>query len=195
MATFSSAVKVGTRRNDWNTMPTASRRAGASGSWVSAVRWAPATSTRPEVARSSPPMIIIMLDLPAPEGPTTPTDSPAAISRPMPRRMLTSPAALASFSCTSLSWIIGANGFRRQANPTSARRTGQHMNDAVEPPDHGAPPRYARTSDRAYGMNRRVINLALLALACLAPATGRAERPLKLLALGDSLMAGYGLPS
>jgi acyl-CoA thioesterase I len=71
------------------------------------------------------------------------------------------------------------------------------MNDAIERPEHGALPRYARTSDRAYGSYRRIINRALLALALvvLAPAGGRAERPLKLLALGDSLTAGYGLPS
>jgi acyl-CoA thioesterase-1 len=71
------------------------------------------------------------------------------------------------------------------------------MNDASERPERGALPRYARTSDRAYGTYRRIINLALLALAlaALAPAGGRAARPLKLLALGDSLTAGYGLPS
>ena len=71
------------------------------------------------------------------------------------------------------------------------------MNDAIERPEHGALPRYARASDGAYGTYRRIINRALLALALvvLAPAGGRAERPLKLLALGDSLTAGYGLPS
>jgi acyl-CoA thioesterase-1 len=70
--------------------------------------------------------------------------------------------------------------------------------DARPRPD--APRRYARASDRAYGSCRRIINLLSVVLACAAlvvPAPGgsRAERPLKLLALGDSLTAGYGLPS
>ncbi|HUA53194.1 MAG TPA: arylesterase [Candidatus Sulfotelmatobacter sp.] len=45
-------------------------------------------------------------------------------------------------------------------------------------------------------MCRRIINLVLVALATLLfPASGRAAHPVKLLALGDSLTAGYGLPS
>jgi len=71
------------------------------------------------------------------------------------------------------------------------------MNDAVERPDRGAPARYPRTSNRPYGVCRRIINLVLVALAStlLFPASGRAAHPVKLLALGDSLTAGYGLPS
>ena len=73
------------------------------------------------------------------------------------------------------------------------------MSNAVERPDHGAPARYAGTSDRPYGAYRRIINLMLavsaLVLVPLVPARGRAEHPAKLLALGDSLTAGYGLPS
>jgi acyl-CoA thioesterase-1 len=76
------------------------------------------------------------------------------------------------------------------------------MDDAAEPPQRGAPRRQASTSDRPYGAYRRIINLCLVSLALvLANPTGsRADRPVngrpvKLLALGDSLTAGYGLPS
>src|SRR5581483_9523271 len=178
---------VGTRRKDWNTTPTASRRHSASASSLIVVRSAPATSTEPEVACSRPPMIIIMLDLPAPDGPTTPTDSPAATARLMPRRMLTSPAALASFRQTSSSRIIGTDG------------NGNPMNDdGHELPRRGAQPDQAGTSRRPYGAYRRIIKLCLvsLVLALAAPTGSRAaDKPLKLLALGDSLTAGYGLPS
>ena len=46
----------------------------------------------PLVARSSPAITINRVDLPEPEGPTRLTASPAAISRSMPRRILTRPA-------------------------------------------------------------------------------------------------------
>src|SRR3954471_4507668 len=192
MATFSSAVMVATRRNDWNTIPTAARRHSASRSSFSCVRSAPATTTRPALARSRPPIIIIRLDLPAPDGPTTPTDSPAATDSPTPRRMLTSPAALASFRCTSSRSIIDADGLRQFLNATSARRRTP-MRDPVA--------RYATTSARAYGVRRRFINIVpvalVVALGLLAalPGVGRGDPPVKLLVVGDSLTAGYGLPS
>ncbi len=61
--------------------------------------------------------------------------------------------------------------------------------------------RYATTSARAYGVRRVVINgflvlLGLLAAVCpgaVSPAW--ADPPVKLLVVGDSLTAGYGLPS
>ena len=51
----------------------------------------PATRSNPLVGRSSPAMIIIMVDLPDPDGPTTLTVSPRLTVRSMPRRMLTGP--------------------------------------------------------------------------------------------------------
>ena len=76
------------------------------------------------------------------------------------------------------------------------------MDDAAGRPRRGALPRYATTSDRAYGAYRRIINLGLAVLAAalvLGPPAARAaappDRPVKLLVLGDSLTAGYGLPS
>ncbi|MBV8169919.1 MAG: arylesterase [Alphaproteobacteria bacterium] len=56
--------------------------------------------------------------------------------------------------------------------------------------------RYATPSARAYGVRGLVINgfLAFLGLL-LAVAPVRADPPVKLLVVGDSLTAGYGLPS
>ncbi len=76
------------------------------------------------------------------------------------------------------------------------------MDEPDARPDAGAARSYARPSARAYGAYWPIINrlptvlfVAALALLLLVPAGSRADRPLKLLALGDSLMAGYGLPS
>lgn len=81
------------------------------------------------------------------------------------------------------------------------------MDDAVELPRRGASPSQAKapragtsqagTSNRPYGAYRRFIKLSLVALALVVagPAGSRADPPRKLLALGDSLTAGYGLPS
>jgi len=70
--------------------------------------------------------------------------------------------------------------------------------DGHELPRRGAQPDQAGTSRRPYGAYRRIIKLCLvsLVLALAAPTGSRAaDKPLKLLALGDSLTAGYGLPS
>jgi acyl-CoA thioesterase-1 len=64
--------------------------------------------------------------------------------------------------------------------------------------------RYATISARAYGVRRRIINISRIALGLLllVPAMisgvvsgARADPPVKLLVVGDSLTAGYGLPS
>jgi len=50
-------------------------------------------------------------------------------------------------------------------------------------------------ADASYGIFRRVVQAAVLALAAaLLLASPAAAKPLKLVALGDSLTAGYGLP-
>ena len=125
----------------------------------------------PEVVRSSPASTISRLVLPEPDGPMTPTASPAAMSRSMPRRMLTGPAAEGTVRCRSLTWTSGvavAGGIADGGMASMA-----------------AP----------YGVRGRwrkaVIALSLLMLAAI-PTTRAA--PLRLLVLGDSLSAGYGLP-
>ena len=67
-ATFSSAVIVGMRWNDWKTMPIRAPRNRASAS--SLMRWMATPSTRiaPLSGRSSPAMVISSVDLPEPDG-------------------------------------------------------------------------------------------------------------------------------
>ena len=79
VATFSSAVIVGIRWKDWKTTPICSRRNRASASSFIAVRSRPSAVTRPELARSSPPISMRSDDLPDPDGPTNPSVSPPDI--------------------------------------------------------------------------------------------------------------------
>ena len=65
-ATFSSAVMVGIRWKDWNTMPTLRPRKRASASSSSRRRSEPATTIEPVSARSSPASTISSVVLPEP---------------------------------------------------------------------------------------------------------------------------------
>ena len=100
-ATFSSAVMVGMRWKDWNTIPIRSRRRRASRSSSSRVSSISPRRTEPDVACSSPASTISREVLPDPEGPTMPIASPAPMSRSIPRRMLTGPAAECRVRCRS----------------------------------------------------------------------------------------------
>src|SRR5271170_3141347 len=149
-------------------MPMRARRKRARLSSSRPERSTPATSTRPPVGRSSPATIIIMVDLPEPEGPTTPTVSPAATSRSRPRRILISPAGPPSFNAMPASRIIG--------RPSSES--------------------YAMRSPSSFSHNsflRRLAASILAAYLGMIVASAAMAAPIKILALGDSLTAGYGL--
>src|SRR5690606_13127128 len=64
--------------------------------------------TRPELGRSRPASTMRSVDLPEPEGPTRPAVSPFAIRRSMPLRILTGPAVLGRLSFTLSSSIIAS---------------------------------------------------------------------------------------
>ena len=146
-------------------MPTWSRRNAASASSSRAVMSSPATTTRPDVARSSPATIIIRLDLPAPDGPISPTDSPAATRIVTPRNTWTGPAGPASVSVTASSAMMeGA------VSVGMMRRRGRIARNGTAP---------------------LLVKWALLLLIAIVSA--RAAQPTKILVLGDSIGAGYGL--
>ena len=153
---------VGIRWNDWKTMPTwaARNRANASSSIVP--RSSPATCTAPAVGRSSPAITASMVDLPEPDGPTTPTVSPRATAKSMPRKILTSPAAVGRLS------------------RTASRRTIGEVSGM------------AGTIER---LTRRAAIAAALACLTAAQLPARATNTTRIVALGDSLTAGYGLKS
>jgi acyl-CoA thioesterase-1 len=131
-------------------MPTCRARNRASWSSLIAGKAWPATRTSPEVTRVRPAVTIISVDLPAPEGPTMLTDSPAAMLSETPRSTL-------------IDWSLLANVTWTSPKVTS----GSAMLNFI---------------------------LVVSALAC-APAQRKAPagEPVKIVALGDSLTAGYGL--
>ena len=113
-------------------------------------------------------MVISSVDLPEPEAPTMPTDSPLAIVRLTLRRIWTRAAPLP----------------RLRSRARKATAGGVKMG------------RFRRAGSPTYGDWTRRVQIALVvALMSLfsAPAP-TAARTLKIVALGDSLTAGLGLP-
>src|SRR5690625_4954539 len=157
-------------------MPMRARRRRASASSPAAVRSVPRTCTWPFVAHSSPPMIISREDLPEPEGPVTATRSPLEISKLMSRRISTLPAAPGKLSPSSCSFITGS--LMSAARSLAARQITARPIAAA---------RYAAT------LLIRKLAIIALALALLIPSAE--ARTLRLIAFGDSLTSGYGLPA
>ncbi len=125
----------------------------------------PSAVTDPDVARSSPPMIIRSDDLPDPDGPTSPKLSPRWTSSEMPRKMATGPALPASVSAASFS-----------------ARIGVVMKSAL---------RFLPYPWIWGGAGNPQLVLRCLYFRRRCRLCGRCR---KVLALGDSLTAGYGLP-
>src|SRR6185503_12832051 len=150
-------------------MPTWSRRRRARASSSSRPRSWPTTSTRPDVARSRPPATIIRLDFPAPDGPTTAVISPEAMSRVMPRRILTMPASLAMSRWTSAKRTIGCLLAAGCGTVTA-------MNLAF-----------------AYGRFAALVNSLLLVVLLASGPANAQSAPVRIAVLGDSLAAGYGV--
>jgi hypothetical protein len=83
--TFSSALSVGSRLNDWKTNPMCRRRSFVSRRSGIAEISSPPTCTVPELGRSSPASRCMSVDLPDPEGPITAANWPAGTSSDTPR--------------------------------------------------------------------------------------------------------------
>ncbi len=86
--TFSSAVMVGSSRNDWKTKPICSARNLARPSSSSSPSDLPRISMEPRLGRSSPASNPSKVDLPDPEAPTSATVSPLLTCRSIPSRMV-----------------------------------------------------------------------------------------------------------
>src|SRR5258708_8603541 len=104
-------------------------------------------------------MTMSIVDLPDPDGPVTATLSPGAIARSMPRRMLTSPAALANLRCTSRSSTIGA--------PCAADVVTREAEDVS----------FMKWWLRAYGVAVRLVNARLLEAAVVVALLVAIARP------------------
>jgi hypothetical protein len=81
---FSSAVSIGSRLKNWKMKPMCSRRIFVSSLSFSFVMSEPSMITFPEVGRSSPARMCIIVDLPEPDGPMTAVSSPRATPREQP---------------------------------------------------------------------------------------------------------------
>ena len=144
-------------------MPTALERKAASALSFSPAMSVPPTITRPLSAFSSPAMIASRVDLPAPDGPTTAMLSPRAARSEMPRRTLTGPALLLRVRWTSSRSTAGS--------AMSFRRSMQ-------------PSRWSLAAARL---------LWVFLAAPILPCAGAAGEEPRIVVLGDSLTAGYGL--
>src|SRR3569623_2394020 len=107
--TFSSAVRLGSRWNDWNTKPTRAARNWARPSSSRAESSQPTKNTRPVVGRSRPASRPCSVDLPAPEAPTTATASPGKMLRSIPASRVSSPSWLATRFVSFRAEMIGCN--------------------------------------------------------------------------------------
>ncbi len=142
-------------------------------------RSCPATCTVPVSGRSSPAATISRVDLPEPDGPTRPTASPLPICRPISLRICTRAAPRPSDRLTPESRIAGAE------NEVSFMRFCLR------------PLRPARAVIWEAGAAGPALRRAVtaLAFAAMLVAAGRhaADRPMRIVVLGDSLSAGFGL--
>src|SRR6056297_3454339 len=164
VATFSSAVMVGIRWKDWNTTPTCARRSRASASSLMVPRSWPKARTVPPVARSSPPISISSEDLPEPDGPTSPTLSPRWTSSVIPWSIRTRPVFPSSAS---------------EASERDSRGEVMRL-------------RLIEKGFLTYGALRGLGKVLAVMWALVSPAW--AGEPVTVLAFGDSLTQGYGLP-
>src|SRR5262249_58999360 len=173
------------RVNDWKTMPTLRPRNLASASSSRPPSAWSATTTEPESGRSRPAMTISRVDFPEPDGPTMPTASPRPILRAMSLRMCTRAAPRPSDRLTLASAIAGVARCRAEVSFMGGFRR-----------------LLAGLQSRSYGVPAAVVQTAVFAAALslflgvfLAGIARAADAPIKIVALGDSLTAGYNLPA
>src|SRR5271168_1049914 len=174
-ATFSSAVMVGIRWKAWNTMPMVLPRKRASSSSPRRLNSSPATTTEPEFGRSKPVITMSSVDLPEPDGPSSATASPRPILRSMSRRIWTRPAPRPSERLTPRSAMASlTTGYLEMS---SMLPTGPRL--------------------RSYALWPGLVQIAMFCFGLATPAPaqiGIPFGPYQVVALGDSLTAGYGLP-
>ncbi len=99
--TFSAAVRIGKKPEDWKTKPTRSRRRASSPLSSSPARSLPSTWTRPRSGVSRPPTMFSRVVLPDPERPFRATGSPRGTSKETPRSAWTAAAPVPYDLCTS----------------------------------------------------------------------------------------------
>src|SRR5215218_848933 len=170
---------------DWNTMPTCRPRNRARASSSRALKGVPLTTTSPLSGRSSPAITISKVDLPEPDGPIRPIASPGATRKLTSFRMCTRAAPEPSDRLTFEMEMVSGS---RPASDEGSMRLSMARSYGTSA---GAVERHGRMFAHLL-----VLGLSLVATApVFAQAPASEAKPIKMVVLGDSLSAGFGLPA
>src|SRR5262245_40385452 len=169
-------------------MPMFLPRKRARSSSLSFCRSSPATTTEPPSARSRPVITISSVDLPDPDGPSRPTAWPRPIFRSMSLRICTRAAPRPSERLIPLSTT--ASPAKGSLDVSFMSAADQRLSRLMRGRSYG----YALAlRQMACAVAAALLYAALLAGLTVAP-PAFAAAPVKIVALGDSLTAGLGLP-
>ena len=137
--TFSSAVSVGKSWKNWKTMPTlAPRQAASLSSFIWSMR-SPAIVTLPAVGRSMPVIMLSIVDLPEPDGPTMATSWPSSMSRSTPLSASNSSLPVLYVFFRSRSWMSDMDEPPSAAVPLSCQHSGVRVGSASGSARSGRP--------------------------------------------------------
>src|SRR5262245_13552302 len=167
-------------------MPTCRPRKRARASSSRALNGVPFTTTSPLSGRSSPAITISKVDLPEPDGPISPIASPEATRRLISFRMWTRAAPVPSERLTlEMEMVSGARPVREEGSMRLSMARS-----------------YGTSAARVEGLKWLFAHIRVLVMALMTAGPALAQdpvtasaRPVKMVVLGDSLSAGYGLPA
>ena len=152
----------------------------------------------PDVARSSPAMIISSEVLPEPLGPTMATASPDAISMSTPRKISTGPARLASVNETLSREMTGSATWQRllifgMSGPEACLKLCKFLRQLRA---MGVTKRHPMPTMPSSSASQTWCLPFSSAIGCCWPQRGNAAaagQPLRIVVFGDSLVAGFQL--
>src|SRR5882724_10064668 len=165
-------------------MPTWRPQKRASASSSRALNGVPLTTTSPLSGRSNPAITISKVDLPEPDGPISPIASPGATRRLISFRIWTRAAPAPSERLTFLMEMVSGS---RPASEEGSMRLSMVRS-------------YGTSAGAVEGRLRIFVHLLVLIMALMTAGEDFAQvpaatpdKPIKMVVLGDSLTAGFGL--
>src|SRR5882757_8439646 len=163
-------------------MPTWRPRKRASASSSRALNEVPLTTTSPLSGRSSPAITISRVDLPEPDGPIRPMASPAATRRLISLRIWTRAAPLPSERLTFLTEIVSGSVPVSEEDSMRLSMVRSYGTSAA-------------AVEGRLGIFVHILVLLMGLMTAASAQTAAPAKPIKMVVLGDSLSAGYGLPA
>src|SRR3954453_11399158 len=165
-------------------MPTWRPRKRASASSSRALNGGPLTTTSPLSGRSSPAITISKVDLPEPDGPIRPIASPDATRRLISFRIWTRAAPVPSERLTLEMEMVSGSTPAREEDSMRLSMARSYGTSAVG----------------VEGRISMLVHILVLIMGLMTTATALAggtaagsAKPIKMVVLGESLSAGYGL--